>query len=137
MSNVTITAASLLAADGALKRRRIAGEALAQGDAYYIDPSDRRAKKSRANGTVAQAAFDGIALAAVAAAEQPFEGIEGGDVDVGANLTVGVPYVISATAGKIAPLADLAQGNKITGVGYAVDTGTLRIAKCPTGAAVP
>lgn len=49
------------------------------------------------------------------------------------SLTKGVQYVVSATAGKIAPIGDLGTGDYITHVGVANATDTLYVDVAPTG----
>lgn len=57
----------------------------------------------------------------------------GGKIDLGAALTKGTTYVVSATAGKIAPQADLVSTNYLTILGVAEDTGFLALKGFATG----
>ena len=74
---------------------------------------------------------------AITAAGQPIEGLEGGELSVGANLTVGEILVLSATAGKICPRADLVTGNLLSIIGAPKSTSLLAFGRLNTGVAVP
>ena len=60
-----------------------------------------------------------------------------GNIDLGSVLTQGVFYYLSATAGKIAPYADLLTGEYIVQLGVAVDADTLNFKPWVTNIAVP
>lgn len=61
----------------------------------------------------------GLALAAADAGKNvDFVNAIGTEIDLGASLTEGTWYVVSSTAGKIEPFADLTTGDAIQFVGY-------------------
>ena len=64
-------------------------------------------------------ASGGLALAAADAGKNvDFVNAVGTEIDLGASLTEGTWYVVSSTAGKIEPFADLLAGEAIQFVGY-------------------
>ncbi|MCC7139777.1 MAG: hypothetical protein IT460_15245 [Planctomycetes bacterium] len=136
MAAITITAANVARASGPTRTRR-AGEAISPGELYYIKASDKRAYKAVCTGTEEAASAVGVALSGASAAGAPFVGQEGGEVDVGAVLTLGKAYVVSATAGKCIAVDELVNPNRISGVGYPKTTSRLKLAFCPSGAVVP
>ena len=57
--------------------------------------------------------------------------------DTGTPFTVGAVYVLSATAGRIAPIADLVSTNKLVVLGYGSATNQIRFKLDNTGIAIP
>lgn len=112
-----------------------AGEAITQGNSVYLK-SDAKHWKSDADLTSEAAAAVGIALTP-AAADEYFVLASTGKIDVGATLTVGTTYVVSGTAGAIAPIADLATGDYATILGTATAADELDLKIEATGALVP
>lgn len=99
------------------------GEAVTQGNALYQSSSDSKWYKADADteaaakaGAIAltPGALDGFGLVALPSST-PGRSL----VNLGATLTVGDVYVVSTTAGAIAPLADLATGDYVTILGVA------------------
>lgn len=127
MADLVITAANVLDAAGAETKIRTAVAAMVQGEAYYLDsttsPADQ-ARLSDADASDAASVCDGVALSACAAG-QKFVGLEGGGIDLGTTLTIGETYVVSSVAGKIAPIADLGNPERLTIIGYADSTSNL------------
>lgn len=130
MADLSITAADVYAADGAVsKQEYVAGATIAAGDVVYVDTANSNVLKlAQADGTALEATVKGIALCG-AATGQPVVIATSGDLDVGASLTVAAVYILSATAGKIAPVADLASSSfaSIIGVATAADNLKLNI----------
>jgi len=116
MSDVSITAANVLAGANAKKRTGIAGATITAGQAVYEDSSDSfKFKAADANASAATAKCVGIALHG-ASSGQPLTIVEedddftpGGTLSISAAADDGV-YVLSGTAGGIAPVGDLASG---------------------------
>lgn len=136
MSDITITAASVLPATGAVMEDGIAGETITAGMAVYLKASDSRLWKAVAT-SAAAADAKGIALHA-ALAGQPLKYQKGGPMNIGATTDKTTTYMVSAAnAGGVAPQADLASTNKITRLGYATATdGSFVVDIRATGAAV-
>lgn len=128
MANLTQTAANVgLSGTGATISQVQAGEAVTQGMPVYRK-SDSKYWKADANQTSEVAAAVGIALTA-AAIDGYFVMVSAGKTDLGATLTVGETYVVSATVGAIAPIGDLTTADYVTilGVASAADTLELNI----------
>ena len=104
---------------------KVYGEAVTQGNAVYLKTSDNKYWKADAD-AAATASADGIALTPGAADEYGVVCTEG-YVDLGATLTVGETYVVSTTAGGIAPIADLGSGDYTTILGVATAADTLEL----------
>lgn len=131
MSNLSPTAANVKRVSGAIFQKT-AGIAMVRGDVVYIKASDGKAWLAQCDGTAAEAEGLYIVLND-ASPDQPVTLQKGGVVNMGAILTEGVIYVLSATAGKIAPAADLASTNYVTVVGVAETTSLLHLAPCASG----
>lgn len=136
-ADITITAASVVADSGFTYQDVTAGATITAGQPVYLDSTDSNSAKladanaslatSRAIGLAAHAALDG----------QPLRVITGGNVTLGASpLTVGTIYVVSATAGGIAPAADLTTGHYVTILGVASTTAKLNLSLKATGIVV-
>jgi hypothetical protein len=123
--DLVVTASQVVKSEGALVDRGTAGATITAGQSLYRDASDLNRMKLADSNTQAQAECRGVALHA-ALANQPVEYQRGGDLKIGAGAApgVGVVFVVSATAGGIAPAADLGAGQYTTviGVGDGVDT---------------
>lgn len=111
MADLSITAANVLAGINARKRTGIAGATITAGQTVYEDTADNsKLKLADNNASAATAKCAGIALHG-AANGQPLTIVEeDDDFTVGGTLSIGV-YALSATAGGICPVADLASGN--------------------------
>jgi len=137
MADLSITAANVAPGTSVSKQEWTAGATITAGEAVYIDSSDsNKAKLAQSDGTSAEAEVKGIALCG-ASSGQPVVIATNGTMDLGATLTLGTIYVLSQTAGKIAPTADLASGDytSVIGVGTAADELTLAITN--SGVEVP
>lgn len=114
-----------------------AGVSITAGESIYIDSSDSdKAKLAQSDGTEAEADVKGIALN-TADAGQPIALAKSGDMDIGATLTVGETYVLSRTAGGVAPIGDLATGDYVTHVGVATAADTLHLRLYSSATEVP
>lgn len=136
MVDLTITAASVVAGAGAIDDEGTAGEAITAGQVVYYDRSTRSYKLADGNSaTAAVRSPTGIALNG-AAAGQPLGVLREGPVTIGAVLTAGVAYYLSATPGGICPVADLAIGVYPTIVGIATSTTVLDVKLHESGVAL-
>jgi hypothetical protein len=126
MANLSITAANVLQGSNAqIKYGVLAGVTITAGQLVYVNPATGRYELADAN-TVATAQVAGVALHA-ALAGQPLAIQHGGRYYVGATVTLGLTYVLSATAGAIAPSADLTTGDYATHLGVAVSATEINI----------
>ena len=127
MAAISITSTDVIAADGAVaKQEFIAGATIAAGDWVYIDTANSNVLKlAQADGTVLEATVFGMALNG-GVAGQPILVAISGDVAVGAVLAVAMTYILSATAGKMDPVADLASSSYLSIVGFGTTTSNFR-----------
>lgn len=125
--DLAITPAAVVKGTGAVVRNGTAGVAITAGQTVYEDASDgNKVKLADADLSAAAATLKGVALHA-AAAGQPIAYQDGGNLTLNAVLTAGKVYVLSATAGGIAPVADLAAGWRTSLVGIALSTTSLML----------
>lgn len=127
MTDLTITATSVVG-DGSGKRTYgTAGEAITAGQAVYFDTTVNKWKLADSDSaTVAAKTAGGIALNG-AALNQPVTVQVEGDVTIGATLTKGTAYYLSETAGGIQPAADLTTGENVCQLGIAKSTSVLAV----------
>lgn len=125
-ADLSITAASFLPStpsQGALYANGIAGEVITIGQLVYESTSDGRYYLADANVST-KWKVSGIAANTVAAAGQALSIVYyDPGLTVGATLSMSAPvYVLSATAGGIAPSADIAAGWYPVVLGVAIST---------------
>jgi hypothetical protein len=101
----------------------VAGATVTAGQCVYLDASDSKYKLAQCDGTAAEADAVGIALHA-AGTNQPLVVAERGAViNIGATTAKTTTYLVSATAGGVAPQADIVTGgHRIVRLGYATAT---------------
>lgn len=127
MTDISVTAASVIASSNAHFKLGTAGESLSAGQPLFKDATDAsKMKRTIANVSAAEANCDGIALHA-AATGQPIVYADSGDLNIGATLVVGQEYIISSTRGGIAPVSDLTTGWFTTVLGIATSASNLRL----------
>lgn len=132
MADLTITAANVLPSTGAnINTNRTAGETITAGMAVYLT-TDNTWKKAQHDGTQAEAGGSGpgsdnvgIALNG-ASSGQPLHVLTSGDCTIGATVTVGERYFLSATAGGICPTADVASTDYVTFLGLGITAAVIR-----------
>ena len=137
MADITQTAANvgMSGAGGSLKNRR-GGEALTQGQPYYLSTSDGKAYRCDSD-AAASAVAAGIVLTPCAT-DGYFVGAENGSiVDLGATLTVGETFCVSTNVGAVAPIGDLTTGDFVTILGSASAADTLTLNIYVSGVAKP
>ena len=136
MADIIITAANVAAGAGASVINVTAGASITAGQAVYRDAADGLYKLADANASQAAAAAVGIALHA-AASGQPLAVLTGGNITIGATVAVGTIYVVSGTAGGIAPAADGVTGWFTTVLGVATTAGIIAVDVQVSGVAKP
>lgn len=136
MADLSITAANVLAASGAVIQSGTLGATGTAGQVVYLDSSTQKLRLADADLSVAAAEVVGILLNG-GGDGQPIDYVLSGGVDVGATLTVGEIYVLSGTAGGIAPEADLASSDWVTVLGVATAADNLKLSIIASGAQVP
>ena len=138
MADLTITAAQVLKSTGAVVETGNAGETITQGQSVYRKAADKEIYKADANVAAAEAAAVGIALNS-AADGQPIKFQTDGSITLGAGAAPveGTVYVVSATAGGIAPVADLVSTNYVTTLGVGNGSNGIDMILKATGSQVP
>lgn len=139
MPNLSQTAAnvSLTSVSGSRIEKGIAGESLTQGQPVYLLASDNRHYQCDADITAVEAACVGIVLTPAGDEEEFVIVKSGSTIDLGATLTVGETYVVSATKGAICPIGDLGSGSFPTILGVATTSGKLPLNIVASGAEKP
>jgi hypothetical protein len=137
MADITFTTTELKKADNNAKVETwYSAEAIAIGDAVYLSTASKLAKGDNNGGTGgSMATVRGIALSAAEGVDQPVTIITEGNLTCD-GLTKGTVYALSATAGKICPVADLASGNYVSVIGIATSTTNLLVKPIVSGAAM-
>lgn len=114
MADITITAANVAPGANAVKKHGVAGEAITAGQIVYVTTAGL-VMLAQADDTAAAAAAVGIAISTAEAANQSISYVvDDDDFTIGGTVAVGSAYVVSATAGGLAPEADLTTGNYST-----------------------
>lgn len=128
MTDISVTAASVVRGSNAITEDGIAGETITAGQMVYRDSSTGKYMKADADAATAAARNPrGIALNG-ASDGQPLQIQTKGDVTLNAVLTAGTSYYLSgATAGGIAPLADVGSGEYYVLIGLAKSTTVLAL----------
>lgn len=111
-TDLSITTANFAAGNNAIKQIGKAGAAISIGQLVYFDSTAASWKLADANASAATAFVGGIAATASSASGQDIIVItEDNDLTLGATLSTSAPvYVVSATAGGVAPSADISTG---------------------------
>lgn len=102
-----------------------AGENITAGEPVYLKAADKKIWRADANDS-AQAEVKGIAVTN-GTTNGGVLYATGNDLNIGATLTVGETYILSANVGKIAPIGDAAAGMYITHLGVGMSTSLLRL----------
>jgi hypothetical protein len=127
MADLTITAANVISGSGATRVTGTAGASITAGQVVYRDSSDGKYKLADCDSaTAAVRSPAGIALHA-ASTGQPLTIQSAGPITIGATVTAGVAYYLSATPGGIAPVADLASGDYPVILGIATSASVIDI----------
>lgn len=137
MAALSITAASVLAGSGSSTENGTAGATITAGQVVYLDEATGKYGLADCNSaTLAVRQARGIALNG-ASDGQPLRILRGGDITIGATMTVGAAYYLSGTAGAIIPQADLAQNDYVVLLGLAKTASVLAVDIQNSGAQVP
>lgn len=143
MADISVTAASVLKGTPTASQettpvtsKGTAGATITAGQVLCRNTTTGRMELADANGASAyMKVVAGISLHG-AASGQPIEYLTSGYLTFNAVLTAGTAYVMSATAGGIAPASDLASGHTITDLGRATSTTNLFVRIFNSGVAL-
>lgn len=135
-TDLSITAGSVVPVAGYGYTDLVAGATITAGQVVYQDSADLKAKLADCDGAAALGVVVGIALNN-ASSNQPVRVMTSGDLNIGATLTVGEIYVLSGTAGGVAPEGDLANPDKVSLIGVATSASNLKLDIFNSGATIP
>lgn len=135
MADIAITAANVLAANGATIRRGAAGATVTAGQIVAQSSDGSYVLADNDSLTASVRAAKGMALNG-ASAGQPLSVAHEGPVAVGAVLSAGVAYYLSNTPGGICPVADVGAGEYSVLVGIATSPSELKIGILNSGVAL-
>lgn len=136
MADITITAADVLKTTTTAVTEGIAGGTITAGMPVYIDTAASGVLKACDADVAATSVCAGIALHS-AASGQPIKYAYSGSLTISAVMTVGQIYVVSTTAGGVAPYADLASGDFVSILGVASTSSNLILSINNSGIAKP
>lgn len=137
MVDLVVTAASVAAGSNAVINRKYnAGGTITAGMPVYLDTDTNTWKAADCDASAATAVAGGIALHG-ASSGQPLAVQTSGNINPGATVTVGEIYVVSGTAGGIAPEGDLAAGDYVTVLGVGTSASNIALAIHVSGVQVP
>jgi hypothetical protein len=110
-TDLAITAGSLIPSTSAVMRDGVAGVAITAGQLVYKDTADNKLKLADANGASALIRTPiGLASNTAGIGQNVRYIISDPDLTIGGTVSNGAAYVLSATAGGVAPIADLTTG---------------------------
>ena len=129
MADATVTAANVQPVTTGTNQTKIAsvtaGATITAGQSVYKNSSGTWAlADADASAETAGQRGVGVALNG-ASSSQPLDVATGGEYDPGFTATEGVMYVLSGTAGGVAPSADLATGDWVTILGVGNSSGNI------------
>ena len=128
MVDITVTPAEVLPSSGARRELKVidTGVTVTAGQSVYVDATSSKLKLADTD-AAASAAASGIAELGGGPGQQIPVIYEDDALDPGATLVVGETYVVSTTAGGIAPLSDLVAGDFTTILGIATTAASLKL----------
>lgn len=136
MTDISITAANVVAGADAKTESGLAGETITAGKIVYKDVASGKYMLADSDSTTpAVRTPRGIALNG-ASLNQPLVIQRSGDITIGGTLTGGLAYYLSKTAGGLCPVADIASGGYATVIGIAKSASVLDINITASGVAV-
>lgn len=111
------------------------GATIAAGNSVCFDPTDSKWKLADNNDTTTTAGLYGLGVAMTPGVDggQGFVAVGGSIILVGTTMSVGEYYVVSATAGGVAPATDLATNNRVSNLGVAASATQLDLSVKYTG----
>lgn len=136
MADLSITAGNVVRGSTSQTEAGTAGATITAGQVVYRDVSDGKYKLADCDSATAEVRSPrGVALNG-ASDGQPLTILLSGDVTIGATLTAGTTYYLSATPGGIAPVGDLGTGDYPVVVGIATSTSVLKVDFVEAGVAL-
>lgn len=138
MAALSITPANVGLYDSTTENERVnAGESVTQGQVVYFKTADGEYYLADANGAGDEDEFARGLVISPGGDGVPIIIATGGEVNIGATVSVGVAYYVGNTPGSIVPYSDLTSGSKVTLVGVGSASGRLRLHFWASEVAVP
>ena len=139
MADLVVTSASVAvgATSTVSPKLGLAGEAITAGQVVYLFSSNPNTYKLADANAAGNDAAVGVAVNSAASGQYVAVLETNGVLTAGATVAVGAVYVLSATAGGIAPVADLASGWKTTILGVGISATQIQLKIYASGFAVP
>ncbi len=132
MVDVTVTAAEVLPGANTSYVTGTLGATVTAGQCVYLDSTTATYKLADTDASAAAA--DAIGIAMNGGASGQFVKIAtGGLIDPGFTVTLGEIYVVSGTAGGVAPVADLAANDYTHILGVGISASSLKLAQVDSG----
>jgi hypothetical protein len=131
MANLSQTAANVRIRSAGPIGTGVCGETLTAGQPAY--ESAGKWYRAGAAGSAALANAQRIVIVGGTADTPCILAVPGCAVDLGATLAIGETYVVSATVGAIAPVADLVSTNRVTVLGIASTANSLTFRPVASG----
>lgn len=128
MTDISITAANVVAGSNATRVHGTAGETITAGQAVYKSSTTNKWMLADSNSATAEArTAQAIALNG-ASLNQPITVQTAGDITIGGTLNPEAPaYYLSDTAGGICPVSDVGDGEYFCLIGLAKSASVLAI----------
>lgn len=133
MTDISVTAASVVWVSGKSVQKVRAGATITAGQAVYQDLTDLEYKLADAD-TDAASEFAGIAITDGVDGRDMLIAPPGARINFGATLTAGTIYTLSTTAGGICPESDLTSGDYVVVLAIGAGTGVATIIGAKGGA---
>lgn len=127
MADLVITAANVVAGANSTRENGTAGEAVSAGQPVYKSSTTGKWMLADNNAVTPEARTAGGVALNGAAANQPLAVHRAGDITIGATLTPGAAYYLSATPGGICPVADVVSGSNVCQIGLAKSASVLSV----------
>ena len=136
MADISVTAANVALVSGNQKHGT-AGGTITAGMPVYLKSADSELYAAYCDVDAATATVVGIALNNASDGQPLSYAVPGSVVNMGATLTVGEIYVLSGTAGGVAPEADLASDDYVVILGVGITAANLKFSPIISGVQVP
>jgi len=121
-SDISITASAVIPSSSAIVAHYTAGATITAGQLVYYDTATSTVKLADANASAAASTVRGIAVNGASSGQSINVCTYDPELTIGGTLTVGDVLFCSATAGGIAPAADVASGWYVTVIGVVVSS---------------
>ena len=135
MTDISVTASAVVLTSGPAPTQGTAGATITAGQPVALNASGLYVPADSDNATALLRVAVGIALCGASNGQPLLVANPGSLITLNAVLTASEPYFLSATAGGIAPKADIATGMYTQFLGMANSTTVLNFNPCASSAA--